>query len=375
MLEIYKASAGSGKTYTLTHKYLDLLFHNENNDIDKFRHILAVTFTNKATDEMKQRILEELNKVASDAKSKDKENAQKILIEILNDYNSFNIRTIDRFFQQVLRSFAREVGQYASYNVELDQESVLTEAVDSLMDSLDDTDNKELLDYLIRLSIDSIESGKQWNPRPDLIALGKQLFSENYKLNEINLQPGWNDKNNIDSFQEKMKEIVSSFESNARELGEKGMLIISRNGLEVTDFFGGKNSAFKLFEKLKNGFYDKPNSSFRKLYEGRDSYYSKGTPNNVRENIVNAYSDGLADTVSSVISLFDEDFIYYKSASVILRDLFTMGLLSDIDREIKSYCKKKNIILLSESTDFLNKIIDGSDTPFVYEKIGRRIDN
>ena len=158
MLEIWKASAGSGKTHKLTGDYI--------------RELLS-TFTNKATGEMKQRILKELNTLASGGKSPyieelkrlerfskvpetDREQAVRghaaaVLSEILNDYSLFNISTIDRFFQQVLRSFALETGHFASYSVELNDSAVLTMAVDSLMNSLDD--NKELLDWLIKLSV------------------------------------------------------------------------------------------------------------------------------------------------------------------------------------------------------------------------------
>ena len=165
MLEIWKASAGSGKTHKLTGDYIRELLSG---GTDRYKHILAVTFTNKATGEMKQRILKELNTLASGGKSPyieelkrlerfskvpetDREQAVRghaaaVLSEILNDYSLFNISTIDRFFQQVLRSFALETGHFASYSVELNDSAVLTMAVDSLMNSLDD--NKELLDWL-----------------------------------------------------------------------------------------------------------------------------------------------------------------------------------------------------------------------------------
>ena len=161
MLTIMKASAGSGKTYTLAKKYISLLLVNK--DKHAYRHILAVTFTNKATDEMKDRILKELHTLATDAsrskylKDLKKElglsedfiadKAKEILQEILHDYSAFAVSTIDRFFQQTLKAFSREIGRFASYQVELDKNSLVAESVDRLLDSLTEDDDS-LLSWL-----------------------------------------------------------------------------------------------------------------------------------------------------------------------------------------------------------------------------------
>ena len=161
MLDIYKASAGAGKTHKLTGEYIKLLFGRPN----AFRHILAVTFTNKATDEMKQRILQELHLLSQPGVKSDylgqimeltgkdeaqvREEAGNILISILHDYTSFRVSTIDKFFQLVMRAFARELGRMATYNVELDKDEVLARAVDRMFADLDDPKNRKLLEDLI----------------------------------------------------------------------------------------------------------------------------------------------------------------------------------------------------------------------------------
>ena len=158
MIKILKASAGSGKTFNLAKTYIRLLLQNE--DPTAYRHILAVTFTNKATDEMKSRILKELHKLSTDPSksqyTKDfvpgmfkSENelrmkAENVLYNILHDYSAFAISTIDRFFQQTLKAFSREIGQFASYQVELDKNSLVKESVDRVLDSLTE-DDKSLL--------------------------------------------------------------------------------------------------------------------------------------------------------------------------------------------------------------------------------------
>ena len=147
MLTIYRASAGAGKTHKLTGEYLKLLFSAPG----AYKRILAVTFTNKATEEMKSRILTELYHLASDAPSdylaaltetyslsdqQVRQKAKQILIALLHDYSAFNISTIDRFFQQITRAFTREIGLQGGYGIEMDEDLVLTEAIDGLVEDL-----------------------------------------------------------------------------------------------------------------------------------------------------------------------------------------------------------------------------------------------
>ncbi|HRT33675.1 MAG TPA: UvrD-helicase domain-containing protein, partial [Bacteroidales bacterium] len=159
-LKILKASAGSGKTYNLTKEYLNLI----EKEREIFSHILAVTFTNKATEEMKHRVIKELHK-----KSLSYPVAKERLIEILHNYSNFNISTIDRFFQQIMRSFAREIGKSGSYNVELDDNLILVEAVEMMLQDLDIEENEQLLDWLVKFSIDAIEDGKSWDIKKGII--------------------------------------------------------------------------------------------------------------------------------------------------------------------------------------------------------------
>ena len=141
MIDIYKASAGSGKTYQLSKTYRDLLLNNTSTD-SAYRNILAVTFTNKATEEMKDRILKDLSDAArTDAK------ARRILINLLHDYGSFSVSTIDKFFQQALRAFSREIGYSNNYQIELDKDSLIEEAADRIIDELSE-DQKELLNWI-----------------------------------------------------------------------------------------------------------------------------------------------------------------------------------------------------------------------------------
>ena len=180
MITVMKASAGSGKTYNLAREYIRLLLTKK--DPQAYRHILAVTFTNKATDEMKRRILEELYVLATKPQDspyyKDfvklsgspealQKRASGQLGAILHDYSAFAVSTIDKFFQQTLRAFSREIGQFASYQVELDRAALVEESVDRILDGLTE-DDRGLLDWLTENVKAGLENGHRFNLEPPL---------------------------------------------------------------------------------------------------------------------------------------------------------------------------------------------------------------
>lgn len=397
MINIYKASAGAGKTHKLTGEYIKLLFREPY----AYKHILAVTFTNKATDEMKQRILLELHNLSNPSlesgylselcevydKSQEqiREQAAKVLITILHDYTSFTISTIDKFFQGVMRAFARELGKMATYNVELDSESVVMAAIDRMFADLDKVENKELLQWLIDYSLDAVDAGDSWNIRKEILGLAKELFSEDFKLmkgeaaaeeESSAASSSVSTREHILDFKKSINSIISEFESKLISLGKKGDECMCANGVAYTDFKGGSRSPFKYFITLKSLSgkikITEPTQTFAKLYNNFDVWYSGKKPSPA---LLGAYDGGLNELVGEILIAFEREFRVYSTAKVLLGNLNALGILDDIYRRVLEYCKEKNIILLSESTEVLNKIIDGSDTPFIYEKIGSRIDN
>jgi ATP-dependent exoDNAse (exonuclease V) beta subunit (contains helicase and exonuclease domains) len=187
MLTVYRASAGSGKTYLLTGTYLRLLFSQENT----YRNILAVTFTNKATDEMKERIIRQLFILSTTPEQSSyykslseefnfsaaqiKEKSAKILIDILHDFSNFNISTIDRFFQQMVRALTREIGLQGGYEIELDDEKIRAEAIDNMLDSLDDPNNKELLDWVVSFAKAKPQRSKLEYPKRPYVSFKRDI--------------------------------------------------------------------------------------------------------------------------------------------------------------------------------------------------------
>ncbi|MBE6300485.1 MAG: Dna2/Cas4 domain-containing protein [Parabacteroides distasonis] len=385
MLTIYRASAGAGKTHRLTGEFLILLFTTPG----AFRRILAVTFTNKATEEMKKRVIDELYNLSSGKQSdyidqlkktysltelQVRNQATKILKEILHDYSAFNISTIDRFFQQTMRAFTREIGLQGGYGIEMDQDLVLMTAIDNLLFDLEKPENKDMLGWLLRFAEDKIENGEEWNLRKDIVVLSRELFKESYKIYSEKVSEDIKDKDVLESYKEDLYKIIRSVEREVQSLGEKGLAIMKKYGVSPTDFKGGSRSPLCLFEKWAHGDMKEPTSTFIGLVDKIENYYTKSTSESLQQMITSAVSDGLNDCVCGAISLFSDLKAYY-SAREIVRYYYTLGILADVARQIMTYREDKNIMLIADTTELLNKVIAGSDTPFIYEKTGTHIDH
>ncbi len=390
MLNIYKASAGAGKTHRLTGEYIKLLFGQPY----AFKHILAVTFTNKATDEMKQRILEELYKLSVKGKGSDyldgikeytgkdeewiRDKAKEILISLLHDYTSFRVSTIDKFFQQVMRSFAKELGRMATYNVELDRDNVLMKAVDRMFSELDEPQNRKLLEWLIEYSLETIDKGASWNVKGEIMKLGKQIFSEDFKLAKERCS-GAEENLTIDGvlrFKQQVKGKISGFEDRLVGLCKEGMGQMRHHSLVPSDFKGGKTrSPFNYLSKVVQwngkGIIPMPTATLEKIHNNIDEWF---TGRKCPAAIEGVYGE-LNETVGKILLFIEDEYCGYATACAVYSNLNVLGILNDIYERVVEYCREKNVILLSESTELLGKIIDGSDTPFVYEKIGARLDN
>jgi len=383
MLKIYKASAGSGKTYNLTLEYLRLLFNSK----DSYRHILAVTFTNKATEEMKSRIVSDLHKIASGAKSgyidilcqefeleesELRDRARVTLTQLLHDYSSFNISTIDKFFQQTMRAFTREIGLQGGYNVELDSDRVLSEAVDSMLLSLSQNENSELLNWLLEYSESLVEDGGNWNFTNQIKSLGAEILKEEYRLKSSQLDETHLTKIQMREYIKTMFSIKRGFEAKIRESGSKAMAILDSAGVESSDM--PKYGVRDQFEKWKLGDLKEYKKAFEAV--GEPDKWTKAKPKaDVKSRVSEAYYSGAGEILRQTVELYTNEMWRYKSAVAILQNIFTLGIINDINRQIQNYKRENNIMLLADTTQLLNKIIDGSDTPFIYEKIGTHINH
>lgn len=413
MLNIYRASAGSGKTFTLAGEYIKLLFRSDRQD--SYRHALAVTFTNKATEEMKQRIMEELYnlstaggdspymtelvKVMVEAENgkrcklgidelvdcgealKDnswqmmvRQRAKALLVAILQDYSAFRVSTIDQFFQVVMRAFAREMGKIATYEVELDNDAVLSYAIDKMFADLDDDSNAALLYQLTKFAIESADDGRSWNIKNEILQVSKVLFNDSVR--EIIAKNGkLPNAAEIETLKNTLTRRKKELTDKIVRIGKEGMELFSRHGLSPDEMKGGSRSPFKRFCQWAAGEVVNYSSTFEKLPDNISEWIASGKGQNNKGAVESLYNGGMNNLIKEAVTFFTTDFTEYNTINLVLPNLNTIALLGEVYKRVLEYCREKNVMLLSESTLLLNRIIDGKDTPFVYEKIGTSIDN
>ena len=351
---IVKASAGSGKTYRLTQDYLDLLLEG---DPQRYKHILAVTFTNKATEEMKSRVIAALHQLSrSDGPGAQK--AADALRRMLHDYGCFSVSTIDKFFQTVMRAFAREIGQYASYRVELDDEAVLSQVVDRMLDSISDPANAMLLRWLKDYSFDLVEQGKSWSMAAPLKDMAGHFLDESFLLKMRHVSHILADKERIGAFRKKLNVLIDGFEGEARRIASEALALMGRHGWTPEDFKGKSRSPMRFFGKWEAGVFEAPKAEA--LRQCFDAFPDR---------------DALSHLVEDAVSHYEDKHIIWSSARIIRDNLHLLGIYADVHRHLQAYLQENNVVLLRQSTDLLNRIIADDDTPFVYEKIGNRYDH
>jgi ATP-dependent exoDNAse (exonuclease V) beta subunit len=250
---------------------------------------------------------------------------------------------------------------------------VLDEAIDTMFSNLEKSENKELLGWLIRFSEESIENGKGWEVRKNIHSLAREIFKENYKTLVSKSDREGMDRDLLSEYKRELSAIIAAFENCSRQLGEKGVNILHRYGLNPEDFSYGKNSGLGSFLKWANGNTDAPSNRFLGLCDNLEVWAAKKASPDIKAKIEEVYSE-LNACIQEVIEHYS-DTCRYRSAVEINRYYFTLGILSDIDSKVREYCTENNLMLISDTTELLSKIIEGTDTPFVYEKIGSRIDH
>ncbi len=377
MLSVYKASAGSGKTFQLVVEYIRLILENPFN----YKHILAVTFTNKATNEMKTRILEQLNLLATGKPSNYiqhlqegnnytedfiRKRAKEVLKNILHDYNRFSISTIDSFTQRTIKAFNRELGISPNFILELDNEMILAEATDQLLAKVDK--DKKLLKWLKSFSTEKIEENRSQRIDDNIKLLGKELFKEKFQVFFPDEGESVYSRKNLKSFGKELNRIKKEYESTLKNLGKKGVEIISANGLAVDDFSGKSRGIGAQFEKYANGLQPNITQTVEDAAIEVEKWYTKQSSKKAEiHGIVEKELQPLLVQILNYIRTNEEK---YNTAVAVLKQFRTLGILTDLKEEIKILAQEKGLLQISDANLLLSKIIGDSDSPFIYEKTG-----
>ncbi|MCD6354586.1 MAG: UvrD-helicase domain-containing protein [Prolixibacteraceae bacterium] len=377
MIKIYKASAGSGKTFQLVAEYLLLMMKNPYN----YKHVLAVTFTNKATNEMKSRILEQLYLLAGN-KSSDylsdfqkklslpeaviRKKARQVLKNILHDYNRFSISTIDSFTQRVIKAFNRELGISPQFNLELDNTLLLEEAVDRLLAKIDE--DKKLLGWLIGFSNERIRENRSQRIEDDIKSLGQEFFKEKFQLFFPENGASVYTRENLEAFRKKMGEIIGTFESFLKIKGTEALSIIESNGLSTGDFWYKLTGVAGYFQSLSDGKIKEPGRRVKEAAENTDKWCSKNSEK--LQQIKQLAESRLQPHLQKILSFIEKNGEQYYTALAVRKQLRILGILTDLKEELKLLAHEKGVLQLSDSNLLLSKIIGESESPFIYEKMG-----
>lgn len=380
-LKIYKASAGSGKTFTLAVEYISLLVA----DPTAYQNILAVTFTNKATAEMKQRILSTLYGIANKLKSADKyiESLPKMpteelrkrcstaLSNIIHDYSRFHIETIDSFFQSIVKEIASELELPINMKVELDEAEVLSEAVDNIIENLREDSNE------FRCIIDFIEEkikiGRSWQINDTVKEFGRNIFKENYLVYGEEMRREITNYSTIFQYRQQLTEYIEEQKRNLKEQAQSMLTTYTEIGMNEKN---GTKSIVTFLEKVRDGKIREPqgnsdgtfSASIRTHIYEADKWFKKTAPKraNLEPMVVALLIPGLEKLFNTYHDLLSD----LHSTRAVFQYIYSLMLINEISLKVKTLNEEKSRFLLSETANFLRNVINDQDIPFIYEKTG-----
>jgi ATP-dependent exoDNAse (exonuclease V) beta subunit len=293
--------------------------------------------------------------------------AQIVLKRILHDYSRFSISTIDSFFQRVLKAFNRELGINAAYNVELDEKSILEEAAERLIQSVEE--DQKLFDWLNAFASDKIRDGKGWNLKKDIIRLGDEIFDETFKSLGDAVFDKLNDRVFLRQYLEKLSKLIKGFDAKLLLIGKQGISILESESLSSSDFKGKSSSLATAFLKMQTPNYQ-PSEAVVRNASLITAWVAASEKEPMKSRLTAVAEQKLMPKLEEAMVFIDAERRNYITAKLIQNQLYTLGILVDLRKIVKDLCREKGIILISDSGHLLKKVIGSSDSPFIYEKMG-----
>ena len=383
-LKLYKASAGSGKTYTLALEYIKELLLG---GADTYRHILAVTFTKDATGEMKERILSDLYGLAfgtADSKSflnsvqkalnqsgrpmdesMIRKRAEDMLNAIIHDYSRLYITTIDSFFQKILRNLARELGRGSKFNLEMNSAKVRMDAVSRMIENAHQ--DPRLLQWLTTYVENKLEQDGNWRFKDDVYRFSACIYDEFFQEHETILRNQLNENPSIFSdIKNYHYELLQKYKTFFKETYRQAIDLLNENQLETGDFIR-KGVVFDFWKNLAENQQADIGKTIENLSGGAENWSTK--THKRRNGIIALVESRLMDLLLETLAVCQKQ----DTSRLILGNIHQLGLIWYITEEIGKINAESNSFMLSDTALFLNRMIDASDSPFIYEKIGAEI--
>ena len=375
--KMFQASAGSGKTYTIVKEYLKLCLGSPK-QVDNFRHILAITFTNASANDMKAKIINHLNDIIESKTVKEhtmesdlieelgisdeelKRNAQTLRTRIIHDYSSFCVSTIDAFVQKLSRSFAHDLGLPNQYTVSIDNDDIAQTITENIGAQISD-DNPFIVRLLQDFSDSRFSSERSINLAQQLQMFVKKLMEE-----KAYQKDGSNSISNLEQYKQTLaflNDKTKDFEIKVQLYAEKFRAVENRYGLTVDDYWQKKNGVVSFINKIEKKAYEMPKGYFVKALENRKCLSSAS------QSAANAE---LLEVLEPLKELFNTKFgsyLFYQSQ----RDLlYLYALRSTIRDEFERLAQEDEVVHISEFNKLLHNVMGDFSVPFVYERIGER---
>ena len=382
---ICRAAAGSGKTYTLVRQYLQLAFSASESQLSqRFSHILAITFTNKAANEMKERILHELDNIAALgtespmgddiaqrldlSDSTIRHYAATVRQAILHNYSDLAVCTIDSFMHRIVRTFAHDLNLPLNFDVYIDKDNLIQNAVDELMALAGTEGQEELTEMLCEFAESRMNEGKSYMIEHQLAELSEELFKEQSGVFLESLK-------HIDTaqFRDIQHQMVAAnrlYERQLRDIGNEALSVIADAGLAIDDFFHGNTGAGAFFRKMTEGVPNTPNSYVLAYLEGDKLGSSKCSP--ATRNALSATKPRLQELYQRYLQLHNSEGRLYNTRRLLLRNIYSLALLNKLGELVEGYSRDNEIVHIAEFNKRIADVVRDEPAPFIYERLGNR---
>jgi ATP-dependent exoDNAse (exonuclease V) beta subunit len=386
---VYRSSAGSGKTFTLVREYLRIALTDIYEPPQRYRKILAITFTNKAAAEMKDRIIRSLKELSSpEGKSSPmakvlKEElqlddltlatrAQKVLRAILHNYTDFAIGTIDSFTHRIVRTFAHDLRLPVNFEVELDAEKLIREAVDVLIGKIGE--DAALTELLVKFSSSRAEGEKNWQIEYQLKEIGGELVKEE-GARHVELLSGLS----VTDFMQIADRLTKSnkeIESRIVSLAKEAMKTIEMNGLTADDFSYGKNGIAGRLIKFSEGHLE----TFGEINKNVEKMFSGGKWNSAKASssalsAIEAIKPVIENAWKKLEAIRENEFPGFIFHALLLKNIYAIAVLNELKNILHSFRSEQNILHISEFNRIISEIVFAEPVPFIYERLGEKYSN
>ena len=380
---VYKSSAGSGKTFTLVKEYLRLALFDEKKLSYNYKRILAVTFTNKAATEMKNRVIEALNQIANNEKipfvgellceemsisqEELKRRSTFVLSHILHHYSDFSIGTIDSFTHKIVKTFAHDLKLPVNFNIEMDTQGFYEKVIASLFSKIgeDEYISKLLKEYALAKA----EDNASWDPELQIQEFSKLLQKENSgeyieRLKQFNADE-------LEIFRKQFLDFTKHYKNFLKTEGQKAIDLISQNKLSDNDFYYKASGPQNFFKKCLDASVNLENTEKGRIIDAVNTgkWGNESSPNKSR---VDSISGELSNIATLLLTFIRENYTYFSLCELLSKQMYPLMLLKKIEEISLEQKQEERLVFISEFNHKIFEIINNEPTPFIYERLGER---